>query len=100
MIGATPGWGKPPAWLPIYDQASTNQDSGSWYRFSRCFERIYPEFDNLLPIFDSLFVSIAVRFASWNLRNGDNICFVRHTPLNHHGVVIVLLIHLAPPLTF
>src|SRR6266567_7669013 len=24
MIGATPGWGKPPAWLPIYDQASSN----------------------------------------------------------------------------
>src|SRR2546422_9816437 len=23
MIGASPCWGKPPAWLPIYDQAST-----------------------------------------------------------------------------
>jgi hypothetical protein len=26
MIGAMPCWGKPPAWLPIYDQASTNSN--------------------------------------------------------------------------
>ena len=24
MIGATPGWGKSPAWVTIYDQASIN----------------------------------------------------------------------------
>src|SRR6266699_1634824 len=29
MIGATPGWGKPPAWLPIYDQASIRQRNGA-----------------------------------------------------------------------
>ena len=33
MIGALPGWSKPPVWLPIYDQASSNyvpvdQDEG------------------------------------------------------------------------
>jgi len=77
-----------------------NQDSGSWYWFSRCFERIYPEFDDFLPIFNSLFVSIAMRFVSWKLRNSDDICFIRHAPLYHHGVVIVLLIHLAPLLAF
>lgn len=65
--------------------------------FTACFN---PEFNNLLAISDSLFVGVSVRFASWKLGYGDNVCVIRDAPLDYHGIMITLIIHLAPLLTF
>ena len=65
--------------------------------FAACLK---PEFNNLLPISDSLFVGIAVRFASWKLWDGDNVCVIWDAPLDYHRIVITLITHPAPLLTF
>ena len=65
--------------------------------FTTCFN---PEFNYFLSIADSFFVGVTVRFAPWQFGHGDNIRVIRDTPLNHHRIVIVLITHLAPLLTF
>ena len=65
--------------------------------FAACLK---PEFNNFLPISDSLFVGVAVRFASWKFGDSDNVCVIRDAPLDYHRIVITLITHLAPLLTF
>ncbi len=62
--------------------------------------RLNPEFNNLLAISDSLFVGVSMRFASWKFGYGDNVRVIWDTPLDYHGIMITLIIHLAPLLTF
>ena len=62
--------------------------------------RLEPEFDNFLPISDSLFVGITVRFASWKFGDSDDVCVIWDAPLDYHRIVITLITHPAPLLTF
>ncbi len=60
---------------------------------SPCNTCINPAFNGILALSDSFLVGFTVRLTSWKFRYRDDIHIVFFTPLNAHGVMLILTVH-------
>ena len=58
-----------------------------------CYTRINPAFNRVSTLLNCLFVSIAMGNASRKFGYSNDVSVVFLTPLNNHGVVIILIAH-------